>query len=63
VPIIAIFLLPSKVWFQCSTLSRHPILSEFPVIQVMVSQAILGFRCVLIISFHDAKSDNELQDI
>ena len=54
VPIIGIFLLRSKAWFQFPTLFRHPILSSFPVIQVMVSQAILGFRCVLVILPHFA---------
>jgi len=43
--------------------SEHPGLSDSPVIQLMVSQAILGIRWVTVAPFHGPESESELQDV
>jgi hypothetical protein len=43
--------------------SEYSRLSDPPVIQLMVSQAILGIRWVIIMSFHGPETESKLQDV
>jgi hypothetical protein len=43
--------------------SEYPRLSDPLVIQVMLSQAILGIRWVMIMSFYGPETESKLQDV
>ena len=53
----------SKVRVEWLAVSQYLRLNDPPVIQIMVSQAILGIRWVLIAPFHDLESENKLKDV
>jgi hypothetical protein len=44
-------------------MSEYPRLTDPPAIQLVVSQAILGIRWVIIMSFHDPETESKLQDV
>ena len=62
-PTMSISYLYSKVRVYCLAVSEYPWLSDPTVLQLMVSQAILGIRWAMTAPFHGPGTEIKLQDV